>query len=432
MFDPIERVERWLFEPLPLPQGADRVVRLLRYPYALLRDFLRGEINMRAMSLVYTTLLSVVPLLAFSFSIFKGFGIHRDLEPFIYEFFRPLGDNADEMTAKVMAFVDNLRSGVLGSLGLAFLLFTVVSTVQKIEASFNFVWRVERPRSFARRFTEYLSLMIIGPIFVVAVLGLTASLADVKVIEKLAQLRPISTAVVVIGRLVPYFTVSLLFTFLYMFIPNTQVRFVPALIGGLTAGVLWASVGAIFTAFISFSSQFTLVYTSFAILIAALIWIYLAWLILMIGAQLSFYVQHPQYMRRGQQEARLTASMTEQLALNAMYLIGRSFRSGEPGWTINRLAERLDVPANLLGPVLRSLEGAGLLMATEKEVLVPGRDIAEMEMSRIIDAARRYHKGEPTSHVRGIAQAQKLAADLENAQRGQLEGLTLKTFIDGE
>src|SRR5690606_23363517 len=93
------------------------------------------------------------------------------------------------------------------------------------------------------------------------------------------------------------------------------------------------------------------IYTSFFILITALIWIYIAWLILLFGAQLSYYVQHPECMRRGQQEPRLTASLTEQLALNAMYLIARSFKNGEPGWTLNRLAERLDVSGTLLGPV---------------------------------------------------------------------------------
>lgn len=434
MFDPIARVEKALFDPpaLPLPPVTERVLRILRYPYALLRDFFRGEINLRAMSLVYTTLLSVVPLLAFSFSILKGLGIHRDLEPFIYEFFRPLGENAGNMTERVIGFVENVSSGVLGSLGLAFLLFTVISTIQKVETSLNFVWRVERPRSLARRISEYLSLMIIGPIAIVAMLGLTASVADIDVLEQLAALKPISTALVVVGRLVPYITVSLLFAFLYAFIPNTRVRFIPALIGGLFAGTLWAALGAAFTAFVSYSSSFELVYTSFAILITALIWIYISWLILLLGAQLSHYIQHPENMRLGQKEVRLTASLAEQLALNAMYLIAKSFKTGEPGWTPNRLAERLDVPGTLLGLVIRSLEGAGLLVGTEQEILVPGRDLAEIDLAKIIDAARRYHKGEPTAQVRGVQPAQKLAHEIELAFRERLKGKTLRELVDGE
>src|SRR5262245_9478919 len=116
MFAPQERLEKWLFESPQLPPWSERGLRILRYAYALIRDFIHGELNLRAMSLVYTTLLSVVPLLAFAFSIFKGLGIHRDLEPFIYEFFRPLGGaNAGEMTDRVIGFVENVSSGVLGT-----------------------------------------------------------------------------------------------------------------------------------------------------------------------------------------------------------------------------------------------------------------------------------------------------------------------------
>jgi membrane protein len=432
MFVLQERLEKLLFEPPPLPPAAARAVGILRYPYALIRDFIRGELNLRAMSLVYTSLLSIVPLLAFSFSIFKGLGVHRNLKPFIAEFFRPLGEGAQEMTERVIGFVENISSGVLGTLGLAFLLYTVISTIQKIEGSFNFVWRVERPRSFARRVSEYLSLMVVGPIIVVAALGLTASLADAELIERLTRFRIVDNALLTLGRVVPYVAVSLLFAFLYVFIPNTHVRIRPALAGGLLAGVLWVALGAIFTTAIGYATRLSLVYTSFFILITALVWIYIAWLILLLGAQLSYYVQHPECMRRGQHEPRLTASMAEQLALNTMYLIARSFKTGEPGWTLNHLAERLDVPGTLLGPVIRSLEGAGLLALTEKEVLLPGRDIAEIDLDRIVNAARRYHKDEPTAHVRGAPQAQKLAAEIDTALRERLQGRTLRGLVDGE
>src|SRR5262245_17774658 len=109
MFGLLDKLEKLLFDPAKptLHPAWLRVLRILRYPYALIRDLLRGELNLRAMSLVYTSLLSVVPLMAFAFSIFKGLGVHRDLEPIIFEFFRPVGDNATELTARVMSFVDN-------------------------------------------------------------------------------------------------------------------------------------------------------------------------------------------------------------------------------------------------------------------------------------------------------------------------------------
>ncbi len=295
MFQLEARLEKLLFD-IPRQPGHPawaRVSRVLRYPFGLLRDLWHGGLNLRAMGLVYTTLLSIVPLLAFAFAVFKGMNVHRELEPLIYEFFRPIGGNATELTARVMGFVENISSGVLGSLGLAFLLYSVVSMVQKIEESLNFVWHVERPRSFARRVSEYLSLMVVGPIVVVATFGLMTTAANSAVMRSITALQPFGMLLAFSGRLAPYVIVSAFFTFLYMFIPNTRVRFVPALAGGLVAGLLWVAVGAAFTAFVGYMTNLTLVYASFAILLTALIWIYVAWLVLLIGAQLSFYVQNP-------------------------------------------------------------------------------------------------------------------------------------------
>jgi membrane protein len=205
---------------------------------------------------------------------------------------------------------------------------------------------------------------------------------------------------------------------------------VPALIGGAVAGLLWVCVGAAFAAFVSHMSNLALVYASFAILLTALIWIYVAWQVLLIGAQLSFYVQNPQYMRRGQQEIRVTGALAEQLALNVMVLIGQSYRSGEPGWTTSRLAARLEVPSASLASVIRSLEAGGLLVATEDERLIPARDMSEIDLSQVIDCARRHHAGEPTLHVRGTPEAEKLTTVIELALRERLEARTLRDLVE--
>src|ERR1035438_1955235 len=174
----LESLEDGLFQKsrrMGPPWGA--VLRWLRYPTALIRDWLGGEINIRAMSLAYTTLLSLVPLMVFSFSILKGLGARGDQRYILHEFFRPMGGAATQLTESVMQFVTNMRGDVLGTIGLAFLVYTVITTIQKVEASFNFVWRVERPRSFARRFTEYLSVMIVAPILIAVIAGLLGSAA---------------------------------------------------------------------------------------------------------------------------------------------------------------------------------------------------------------------------------------------------------------
>ena len=173
MFAPLQRLEDGLFQKsrtMGPPWGP--ALRLLRYPAAIVRDWLAGDLSVRAMSLAYTTLLSLVPLMVFSFSILKGLGARSDLRYILQEFLRPMGSAADQLTESVLQFVTNMRGDVLGAIGLAFLTYTVISTIQKVEASFNFVWQITRPRGLARRFTEYLSVMIVGPILLAVALEL--------------------------------------------------------------------------------------------------------------------------------------------------------------------------------------------------------------------------------------------------------------------
>jgi membrane protein len=273
------RVERLLFDRHDTPVApANWLFDLLRYPFALIRDLLTGDLNLRAMGLVYTTLLSLVPLIAFAFAILKGLGVHRDLEPLIFEFLLPIGERAGELTAQIMEFVDNVRGGVLGSVGLIFLLYTVVTTIQKLESAFNFAWHVERPRSMLRRISEYLSLMVIGPLFLVIVFGLFSAVASHDVMRWLTSHEPGGTVIRGLGELGPYLFVTGMFTFLYLFVPNTRVQLKSALAGGLVAGILWAASGVIFAKIVAESTRMVAIYAGFAIFLAALIWNYLSWL----------------------------------------------------------------------------------------------------------------------------------------------------------
>ena len=407
------RVEQLLFDRHDLPvKPANWLLDLLRYPFALIRDLLTGELNLRAMGLVYTTLLSLVPLVAFAFAVLKGLGVHRDLEPLIYEFLRPIGDRASGLTAQMMTFVENVRGGVLGSVGLAFLLYTVVATIQKLENAFNFAWHVERPRSLMRRVSEYLSLMVIGPVFLVIVFGLFGA---VHIHEALRALGP-------------YLFVTGVFTFLFVFVPNTRVRLRPALIGGLTAGVLWAASGAVFTRIVAVSTQMVAIYAGFAIFLAALIWIYLSWLILLIGAQLSFYVQNPRYLRVGQAPVRLTSALRERLAFTVMLLVARRFVAGDAPWRQRALAEHLEIPGSALAMVVDSLEKAGLVTLNEDEDMLPARDLNGIALTDIHNAVRdeRQYETWLLWRARTEPAADAIADSVEAAVRERIGSVTLR------
>ena len=386
-----DKLEHWLFQINAAPSWLQRLQRIAAYAYALLRDLLGGNLNLHATGLVYATLLALVPLLAFSFAVLRAFGGHRELEPLIFEFFRPMGAAAGALTRRVMDFAESVQAGLVGSVGLAVLIWTLLGALKKVEDSLNFVWQVEVSRSFARRIAEYLSLLVIGPLLVVAAVGLSQLAFNSSSVRLIAQLPWLGGINTVLLTSVPFLVVSVLFTAVFRLVPNTRVRWWPAWVGGLTAGILWVLVGAVFTNFVLLSARMTMVYAGLAILVAALVWAYLGWLILLLGARLSFYVQNPSYLHVGLKEPRLSNNETEQLALGVMYLVGKSHLAGGAHWTVTSLATRLQLPGILVARCVAALEDAGLLVSSEQEALLPARDLDAIGVVEVLGVARSRH-----------------------------------------
>jgi membrane protein len=409
----------------PGPLGL--LLRVLRYPYAVLRDLSRGQINLRAMGLVYTTLLALIPLLAFSFAVLKIFGARHDLEPIVREFFRPLGSAAaQQLTTQVLQFASRV-SNVVGWVGLALLAWTLVGTIKKVEDSFNFLWHVEQPRSFARRLAEYTGIIICAPIVLVGFVGLlhaATATAQVQEVVQVPRLRALGLA------LAPFAMVTAFYTALYMLIPNTRVQWRAAFIGALVGGALWVAVGKFFTAFVVYSTRLTIVYAGFAFVVAALLWTYFGWIILLAGAQLSFYVQNPTYLRLGLQQLRLSSIELEQLALKVMYLVGRTHTAGGRRWTVNRLASELGLPGVAVAQVVSTLEQAQLLSVTDTDELMPARDIGRTKVYEILDVARRQGSHHRASRQVPMPPVDRLLAQIEEARRHCCGELTLRELID--
>jgi len=404
---------------------------VLRYIYGLGRDVVFGQLTLRAMSLVYTTLLSVVPLIAFSFSVLKGLGKHKELEPLLYDFLAPLGTQGEVITQQVIALVDNVKGSVLGGVSLAFFIYTAISMVQKVEESFNYVWYVSKPRSFARRFSEYFFVLLIGPIVMVTALGMLTSIRSNAVVQMILANESLGRIFVVGSQLTPYLLITGVFTFLYMYMPNTKVKFKSALVGGLAGGFLWASAGAFFATFILYASRTQLIYSGFAVAITTLIWLYLSWLILLIGAQLAFYFQQPAFLRIGRREPRLSNSMRERLALNVMYLVGKAFRDPDATTSIREISQQLSIPSIALTPVTNALESAALLITTENEELLPGREMARIPLNDILAVVRT--RGETGSYrdPAWTAEIDALGAEMDGALAKVSAEKTLSDLLDG-
>jgi membrane protein len=260
----------------------------LRTVHVMGQDLASGELTLRAMSLVYTTLLAIVPLLAFAFAILKSLGVQNQLEPLMLEFLAPLGAKGVEITGKIINFVDNIKAGVLGTLGLLMLLYTGISLVQKVEEAFNYVWRVREARTLMERFSHYLSVILIGPLFMVSAFGITATFSSHSVMQHVMQFGPPGHLLLILAKTLPYLLVVAAFTFIYIFVPHTHVRFRAALAGGVFAGILWEFAGWAFAALTVSSTRLTAIYSSFAILVMFMMWIYLCWLIVLGGAQVTF------------------------------------------------------------------------------------------------------------------------------------------------
>lgn len=362
-----------------------------RYLFVLIRDLLEGQLTMRAMSLVYTTLLSIVPLLALAFSVLKALGAHNALQPFLLEFLSPLGEQAPALTANVIGFIEKIQVGVLGTLGIALLFWSALSLIRKVENSFNYVWRVERPRPLSQRVGEYFAVLTVGPVLVFSAMGLTASALSSGLIAQMAQIQPFGWLIVLIGKLLPYALIIALFSFAYRFVPNTRVRLVPALIGGCAAGVLWQSSSLAFGSFVAGATNYNAIYSSFAILIFLLIWLHLGWLILLIGCQLAFYVQHPEHLKPNRAPPLLSSRETEYLALMIMSLCGERFLRGESGYTQEQLAMALQAEPEHVGRVVDQLIFHKLLVESgaARTELIPARDLDNIALAELWRLARQ-------------------------------------------
>ncbi|MFO8005797.1 YihY/virulence factor BrkB family protein [Thioalkalivibrio sp.] len=414
-----------------LPRRQALLVGIFRGLAGIVREATEGQLTLRAMSLVYTTLLSVVPLLALSFSVLKAFGAHNAVEPLMLGLLEPLGEQGVEVTQNVLTFVDNMRVGVLGFVGLLFLVYTVISLVQKIELAFNGIWHIEGTRSLGQRFSNYLSVIMVGPLLVVSALGISATVMSSTLMQTVTAMEPLGTLFEMAASLLPFGLIVAAFTFIYMFVPNTRVRLLPALIGAVVAGILWQAVGWGFATVVAGSTRYDAIYSGFAIMILLLIWIYLAWLILLIGSNIAFYIQYPEYIRVRGSRWRVSGAMHERLGLHLMALVGQRFLTGAKPPRLDEVAHELQVPSRALAGPAEALRKEGLLVPTgdDDPAYLPGRDLAEIEVNQILTALRRDAEDDLYQRLAGHSAVERLVSRVEDSRSEALDSLSLRDLL---
>ena len=405
---------------------------LIKMVLMVARDFIEKLVKLQAMALAFKTLLSLAPLLAVVFAVLKTFGVHNRMEPALAEALEPLGDKGREITANLIGFVDKMSAGALGSIGLIALFLTVLSLMGTIEEAFNHIWRVKSPRRLARRFSDYLSAILVGPVLIFAAVTITATLQSNAVVRSLSSLQALGTVILALLQLLPYLTLWGAFTFVYMFIPNTRVKLHSALIGGLVAALLWQTVGWGFAVFVASSTKYYAIYSSFAILLLFLFWLHVGWIIVLLGAEVAYAHQHIHFFQGDRQLLAQSPAGREKLALHAMLFVGRNFYHGIDPMTVTDLAAELQIPAGLVKEFMEMFAETRLVLpVADGETFVLGRDPETISIKDILDCVRNSGKKIKIADDRGDAdnQINTLLQDIDESTTTALAGKSLQAVI---
>jgi membrane protein len=307
--------------------------------------------------------------------------------------------------------------------------------MQKIEGAFNHVWRVRTSRTFGERFTTFLSAITVGPLLVFAAIAVTGSAMNTSLMDHLKSIAAIGATIEVIARLVPFALIIAAFTFLYIFIPNTRVKLSAALTGGLIAGILWESVSFGFASYASGASKYHLVYATFATAMLLMIWLYLNWLILLIGASIAFYRQHPEVVATGLKTIRFSSNQTRAYALSLLAQIGKALYQQQPPYTVEGLAAHYHTPGHLLEFCLGELVDLGILAETDDKParFVPG---VPYDTTLVADVLQKLD-GYLPEHAYAPPDIQdpailSIAQTSRDSRASALNGLTLKQLALGQ
>jgi membrane protein len=396
------------------------MIRLVRTVILSVRGFTRHHDTLRASALTFFTLLSLVPVAAMAFGIAKGFGFERRLQKELLDKFAAQQEVVEQIIGFAQNMLDNTKGGMIAGIGVIVLFWAIIKVLGNIENSFNHIWGV-RPRTFVRKLSDYLTIMLIGPVLIIMSGSVTVFItAQISAISgRFELLQMVGPAIYVGLKLLPYSLVWMLFTLIYMIMPNTRVRFDSALLAGFVAGSTFQVVQAAYIQFQIIVAKYNAIYGSFAALPLFLIWLQISWFIVLIGAEISHAYQHSNYMDETAGGRELSISQTRILALTVCCHIVRLFQHGRSAQTATQIAENLALSPALVDNLCDLLVKGNILSRLEREAdydnaLQPARDIGSLTISAVVTALEHVGKtGQPLHH---LPEAKKLSETLTRLQ----------------
>lgn len=372
-------------------------ISILRVLLISIRGFNENKNALKSSALTFYAILSVVPVFAVAFGVAQGFGFEDKLESQIRLTFA----GQEEVMNKIIEFsrtsLENVSGGLVAGISILFLLWSVIKLLNHIENALNAIWNLKKSRTFIRKFTDYLSLILVGPIFI-----LLSSSVTVFINTALQDLNKgglfiewTSSFILTLMQLAPFILLWILFTILYMIIPNKNVKFLPALAGGIIAGTAFAFLQNGYVYFQLAMSRYNAIYGSFAALPLFLIWLQISWLFILFGAEISHAMQYSQRLIHARQSKNLSNRITKLLCLNVLNEIAQAFENNQKALDTNQLAEKLNLPLNYIEKAISNLLDAELITVVhvkgnnKNKAFNPATSIENLKLASILSALER-------------------------------------------
>lgn len=356
--------------------------------YLTIDHFGKNRIMDKASALTYSTLLAVVPILALLFAVARGFGFYNLVEVQLRGFFGGMDDKMEVILQSVDTYLKEVKSGVFVGVGLVMLLWSVLSLTSNIENTFNRIWQVKKARSMYRKITDYFSMFLLMPVLVVISGGLSIFMSTVlKGMEGYMLLGDFSRFLV---KSIPYVFTWFMFTGLYIFMPNTKVKFKNALIAGISAGTVFQIFQFLYISGQLWVTRYNAIYGSFAAIPLFLLWVQMSWTICLFGVELSYASQNVHNYNFDNDTRNISRRYRDFMAILVMSLITKRFERNETPYTAEEISEKHQIPINLTNRILYQLQDIDLIhevMTDEKSESIayqPSMDINQLTVGLLM------------------------------------------------